>query len=194
MIIHLGDHPGLPLFFGVVTKNQPMQLVTQFHGEKNHSLTLSTAIRKKKMEKSSWLFILRKVIEALHHVHRRGVLHNDLKANNIVLEKRKDQWNPVVIDFGKARFITDPKPLMTLSESSQELYKKKYPYIAVEIVCGKGRQSVASDIFSVGKIALSVLDLLPTATSLSLKLARKAIRDDPAKRPGLNELLNALSD
>ena len=145
------------------------------------------------MEKSSWLFIVRKIIEALHHVHRHCVLHNDLKANNIALEKRKDQWNPM-IDFSKARFSTDPKPLMTLSESSQESYKKKYPHIAVEIVCGKGRQGVASDFFSVGKTALSVLDLLPTATSLSLKVERKAIRDDPAKRPSLNKLLNVLSD
>ena len=63
---------------------------------------------------------------------------------------------------------------MTLSESSQESYKKKYPHIAVGIVCGKGRQSMASDIFSVGKIALSVLDLLPTATSLSLKVFKKS--------------------
>ena len=31
-----------------------------------------------------------KFTEALHHVHGKGFLHNDLKANNVVLEKRKD--------------------------------------------------------------------------------------------------------
>ena len=54
-----------------------------------------------KWKKNSWLFILKKINETLYHVHHRGVLHNDLKANNIVLEKRKDQWNPVVIDFAR---------------------------------------------------------------------------------------------
>ena len=48
------------------------------------------------------------------------------------------QWNPVIIDFGKARFITDPKPVMSLtaSSSSQESYKRRYPDIAPEIVAG----------------------------------------------------------
>ena len=61
------------------------------HGEDLRSVTLSMAIK------------------GLHHVHTRQILHNDLKSNNVVVEKRNDMWNPVIIDFGKARFISDPK-------------------------------------------------------------------------------------
>ena len=51
------------------------------------------------------------------------ILHSDLKSNNVVVEKRNDTWNPVIIDFGTAHFISDPKPWMSLTASSQESYK-----------------------------------------------------------------------
>ena len=98
----------------------------------------------------------------------------------------------MVIDFGKARFINNPKPVMSLSASAQEKYKKLYPHMATEIVQGTGQQSVVSDIFSLGKIALQILDLLPTATAHSLRIARKAISDVPRKRPSLEKLSAAL--
>ena len=189
MINHLGDHRGLPLLFGVISKSRPLRLVTQFHGDKSSSVTLHKAIRRVKLEKPCWLGVLRGVIEALSHVHHAGIMHNDLKSNNVVLEKRGKQWNPVIIDFGKARFITNPKPLISMSSSAQEQYRHSYPHIAPEIVRGEGQQSVASDVFSLGRIALDILNLLPTATALSLNTAKKAISDDPAKRPSLSELL-----
>ncbi|XP_068726450.1 serine/threonine-protein kinase PknA-like [Montipora capricornis] len=165
MINHLGDHCGLPLLFGIITKTMPFRLITQFHGHKRQSVTLKKGLRHMKLDKPSWHWILETIIQAIDHIHKARVLHNDLKSNNIVLEKRKQQWNPVVIDFGKARFMSKPKPLMSLSASAQENYKKQYPHIATEIVNGTGRQSVASDVFSLGKIALAILDLLPTATA-----------------------------
>ena len=189
MISYLGDHRGLPLLFGVVTKSTPFCLVTQFHGDKTQSLTLYKAMKRLKLDKPHWLCILRGAIEALSHDHSKDILHNDLKSNNILLEKRGEDFNPVIIDFGKARFISNPKARMSLSASAQEQYRHSYPHIAPEIVRGEGRQSVQSDVFSVGRIALAILNLLPTATALSLKAAKQAILDNPAKRPSLEELL-----
>lgn len=192
MINLLGNHRGLPLLFGVITKEMLMRLVTQFHGHKHQSVTLKKGLKNLKLDKPSWLAILTNIIEALDHVHKAGVLHNDLKSNNVLLENCDQIWNPVVIDFGKARLITNPKPVMSLSASAQERYAKLYPHIATEIVIGTGQQSVASDIFSLGRIALAILDLLPTATAHSLRMARKATTHDPVKRPSLEELSAAL--
>ena len=192
MISHLGDHRGLPLLFGVITKSAPFCIVTQFHGDKAQSLTLYKAMKRSdrlELDKPHWLRILRGIIEALSHVHNKKILHNDLKSNNILLEKRAKNFNPVIIDFGKARFISNPKARMSLSASAQEQYRQSYPHIAPEIVSGEGRQSVPSDVFSVGRIALGILNLLPTATALSLKAASQAVVDNPAKRPSLGELL-----
>lgn len=118
------DHRGLSLLFGVITKATPLRLITQFHGEKMQSVTLDKAIIKLNMDKPSWLGILKNSLEALSHCHKVGVLHNDTMFNNILLKKREQHWNPVVIDVGKARFISNPKPLTSLSASAQEKYRK----------------------------------------------------------------------
>ena len=88
-------------------------------------------------------------------VHTCQTLHNDLKSNNVVVEKQNDMWNLVIIAFGKARFISDLKPRMSLIASSQQSYKRRSPHIAPEIVAGSGRQSIQSDIFSLGRIVRS---------------------------------------
>ena len=132
MIGLLGDHRGLPLLFGVITKSLPLRLVTQFHGESDSCTTLHKEIKRKKLDKTSWHGILINVIKALNHMHDAGVIHNDLKSNNVVLEKREKEWNPVVIDFGKARHISNPKPVMDLSIFAQEEYRRSYPHVAPE--------------------------------------------------------------
>ena len=192
MINHLEDHRGIPLLFSVVTKSEPLRLVTKFHGQKDKGLTLHRAMRKEKLDKPCWLGILKNILEALGHIHSCGILHNDLKSNNVIMEQREGEWNPVIIDFGKARFVSDPKPAMSLTASQQQEYRKRYPHVAPEIVSGRGRQSVLSDIFSIGKIVVLVLDLLPTATGRSIRLAKRAISEDPVKRPSLMELLAGL--
>ena len=118
-------------------------------------------------------------------------MHNDLKSNNVVMEQQKQEWNPVIIDFGKARFFSNPKPVMSLPQANQEEYGKRYPHIAPEIVNGSGRQSYASDIYLLSKIFLAVLDLLPTATSRSLKVAKSAICEEPDECPSLKDMLAA---
>ena len=101
-------------------------------------------------------------------------------------------WSPVIIHFGKAHFISDPKPCMSLTASSQVSYKKHYPYIAPEIVAGSGRQSIQSDVFSLGRIVLFILHLLPTITAMSLRIAKQAILDNPAKCLSIEELIAVL--
>ena len=172
MVNHLGAHQNLPLLFGVLIKGEQLMPIMQFHRERGKSVTLSVAIKKKKLVKSEWLDIIKGVCEGLNHVHRCEILHNDLKSNNVVVEKRNDMWNPVIIDFGKPHFISDPKPQMSLTASGQESYKRHYLHIAPEIVAGSGRQSIQSDVFSLGRIVLSILNLLPTATAMSLRIAK----------------------
>ena len=43
------------MLLGVITKTELLRLVTTFHGHKDTSLTLSSAMGKKEMEKPSWL-------------------------------------------------------------------------------------------------------------------------------------------
>jgi hypothetical protein len=46
----------------------------------------------------------RHVCEALHYVHEQGIIHRDVKPQNLILAEH----GPVLVDFGIARELTDP--------------------------------------------------------------------------------------
>ena len=79
---------------------------------------------------------------------------------------------------------------MSLPKHKQQEYRKQYPHIAPEIVNSSGRQSYASDIYSLSKIVLAVLNLLPTARSL--RVAKRALCEEPYELPSLKDMLAAL--
>ena len=104
-ISSLGDHPNLPMIFGVVTKSLPFCLVTQFHGVKETSLTLHQAANTNMLTPTSCISIFKKICVALSQVHLKGYLHNDLKANNVVLERARvsDDFQPSCHRFREKR-------------------------------------------------------------------------------------------
>ena len=52
---------------------------------------------------------------AFAYMHDKGILHNYIKANNVLLTLKFAHWVLTVIDFGKATFINakDKYPLFT---------------------------------------------------------------------------------
>lgn len=98
----LGDHPDVPLPFGVQTKVSLFRLVLQFHGDKKGSLTLWRAALKLNLDNDEWMKVVGLVGDSLQFIHTQGIIRNDLKVNNLVMEKRGDNYNPVIIDFGKS--------------------------------------------------------------------------------------------
>lgn len=154
VLLKLVDHPGVPLLFGVQLKEMPTSIVMKFHGDGDESLTIYKAAKYSKVtEKQEWNRLLEETANALDHVHGCGFAHNDIKSNNFVLEKRQDKrLHPVIIDFGKSvafskAKIPNPKPAHLT-----EHYKRSY--IAPELVDGKGKPLVESDIYSLDYIRL----------------------------------------
>ena len=105
----LGDHTGLPMFFGVVTKKEPLCLVTQFHGMNGESITLHKAANKRMITPLDSNEIFIQICLTLKHVHSKGYLHNDIKANNVVLEKdliHSSKFKPVLLHVGKKFWVS----------------------------------------------------------------------------------------
>ena len=100
-----------------------------------------------------WKSIFRCTAAALQYIHDCDFIHNDLKANNIVLEKFQDDiaaaYNPAIIYFAcsiktqDARLRT-PKP--------NHLKVNKGSYIAPEILDGTGKPSFCSDVYSFARM------------------------------------------
>ena len=194
IINKLGDPPGLPLLFGVCSKRAPFRLVIQFHDVKDRSsaLTISSALTKMAISAVTvWLDVIRKVAEALLHVHNAGFVHNDIKGNNVVLDNRNERkYNPILIDFGKSLPVTGLKGPKVLSAEQQTRYKKEYPHTAPELVAGKRGQSIASDIFSFAHMTEVIFTKAKLGTLPDV--LQRALDSDPDRRPALKEILALL--
>ena len=164
----------------------------QFYGINAKSLTIRRTVRKIRLSNEEWKTVVDLVGRALQFNHSKGVLHNDLKGDNVLLERREKHYNPVVIDFAKSTFIDEtPERKMCMSTKEQKECIKKYPHAAPEIVSGRAFYSIASDTYSFAKL----IDFLCDKAGLNLGSAKRvlakhcALGANPAERPPINELI-----
>ena len=156
----LGDNEGLPLLLGVCTETEPYSLVIQFYGRGEESLTLHKAIKEKMLTKTSTVDTFVRICNTLEFIHTKGYLHNDLKTNNVLLERGIDGFCPIIIDFGKSR------PIAKSVQGGQRRLSSA-DYIAPEVRNGL-KETTASDVYSLGKM----LDRAVYRRSFELLFAR----------------------
>jgi serine/threonine-protein kinase len=83
--------------------------------------------------------LLRRIASALDHAHRRGVIHRDLKLENILLDERGDA---ALSDFGIARVKDNKNLTMTGSIVGTPMY------MSPEQARGKKQLDYRSDLYS----------------------------------------------
>ena len=170
-------HPFLPFLFGVCTTVRPLRIVTQFHGISSKTVTLRQALLLSQniARAATWIVVCSEVLEAVRYLHSESsVIHNDIKADNILLSKSDSNSSSkeptssgtspltidchvVLIDFGKATG-KDSGRQYRLSRQEKMNYLTKYPQIAPEVVHGEYRQTVYSDMFSLGQVLVQISD------------------------------------
>ena len=95
--------------------------------------------------------IVRQMAEALEHCHAQGVIHRDIKPQNVLIDER---GNPRIIDFGLARIleeegITDTGTVMGTPH-----------YMSPEQVMAQGEQiDQRTDVYSLGALLYELLTL-----------------------------------
>ena len=190
VITTLGDHEKLPMIIGVITTQEPFCLVTQFHGVSCKSITLHQAANTNMISPSECIEIVVEICSALNHVHSRGFLHNDIKANNLVIERKpeSDKYTPILIDFGKGTKASVNLPPCAKRQRTDQHNRS---YLAPEV--SKYRQySTASDVDSLGRTLKAVSKIMGFYHKVRFAV-KNATRENPHDRSRLDQLVNELA-
>lgn len=124
--------------------------------------------------------LMRKIAAAVAHAHQQGVLHRDLKPQNIFLDTDSE---PYVADFGLAKILTQETAL-TLSGA----VLGTPAYMAPEQARGKqGEAGIPADIYSLGAILYELLTGTPPFEgATALDVLRQVNEELPRKPASLN--------
>jgi serine/threonine-protein kinase len=98
--------------------------------------------------------LFEQVLDAIGAIHDSGIVHADVKSDNVLVESRDGVDRVTVIDFGLARLSTST-PRADL-EDDVEMVSGTPEYMAPEVVCG-GAPTPASDLYSAGVILYELL-------------------------------------
>ncbi|MBD2312308.1 protein kinase [Desertifilum sp. FACHB-1129] len=145
----LGEgHPQIPQLYAYFAEEGRFYLVQEYiQGTTLNAMAIATATEVRQL--------LTSLLSVLAYIHARGVIHRDIKPNNVIL--RQDACQPVLIDFGAA------KETMTLGmppgESALSIAIGTRGYMPPEQAAGK--PTYASDLYSLGMTAIYLLTQQP---------------------------------
>lgn len=157
-------HPNLPMLFGVCLQSQPYhKIIMQCHFLDNaNAVTLEQELKNKNFKDSyMWLMLCSQLFEVVSYLHMDiHILHNDIKVDNILIANSltlSTGYQIVLIDFGKATLFKDAKHY-SLSFCEKQQYFRLYPHLAPEVIEGETKQSIQSDMFSLGLVIHKIVD------------------------------------
>jgi len=133
--------------------------------------------RERKMSIGDALLVAQEVAEALSHAHRRGVVHRDVKPENILLA----DGHAIVADFGIARVVSQSLDAQFMQAG---ISLGTPAYMAPEQISAEGDEGPLCDIFSLGCVLFEMLAGRPPwigATPSSV-LARRYKESAPTLR------------
>lgn len=103
--------------------------------------------KRRRLKEDSAKFIFKQIIDGLAHIHSKGVLHRDIKLDNILLD---GHGRVKIADFGVSRIVKSTQEEMTEQCGTPA-------YIAPELLRDQGYWGFGADIWSCGVVLYAML-------------------------------------
>ncbi|MBI3724645.1 protein kinase [bacterium] len=134
-----------------------------------------------KLPLTKGLEVLRDVARAVHYAHEQGVVHRDLKPQNVMIDQGGRAF---VLDFGLAR-VRDSGDASKITKTGAALGTPAY---MPPEQCGESGHAVdeRSDVWSLGATLYHVLAGRPPFTGSPLQLMAQVVSRDPVPPGSLN--------
>ncbi|MBN1515810.1 serine/threonine protein kinase [Candidatus Sumerlaeota bacterium] len=164
------NHPNIIRVFDIEESDETFYIIMEFlEGD-----TLQKRLaRGGRLEAAPALQIASQVSRALHYAHNMGIVHRDIKPDNIMLLPPNDQ--PKVMDFGIARFAGSTQKTQTgVSMGTPK-------YMSPEQAAGREVDG-CSDQYSLGVVMYGMLTgYLPFDGDSPIQIAIQHIQNDPPR-------------
>jgi len=182
-------HPNVVQLYDVFEQDGvPFLAMEYLEGE-----TLLSAVRGGQLSRTRLLETLVKVCEAMGHAHREGLIHRDLKPQNVMLTK---EGEPKVMDFGLAKSLLRGDDFLMATLDGQLVGSPAY--MSPEQASGlHNKIGPATDVYALGTMMYQCLSgQLPHKADTASAIMMRIIRNEPTPLKNLDptagEDLNAI--
>jgi predicted Ser/Thr protein kinase len=187
------EHPAFPYIYGTMNNSIVMEFIGVVGTQGPISVTLSLCLKEKSLSSSDFLALARSLADGMAFMHSKGILHNDLKENNVlVAEYASFGYRPKITDFGKATFTCKPRIYNIVPGTPEHYeYNQKYRHIAHELRnVPNSKQTEATDVYSYGRILKSIC-FLGGVCELEA-LVKKCKNQKPVVRPSAKNVVEEI--
>lgn len=139
------SHPSLVSIFdyGITDDGNPYLVMEYIEGLSLQEMLLAEG----KLSGPLLLKIFEQIAKALQYIHKRGVVHRDIKASNIMLQNIEGDLYAKLVDFGIAKVIADNGSGQKLTETGSIFGS---PFYMSPEQCQGNQVDARSDIYSLG--------------------------------------------
>ncbi|HEY9693535.1 MAG TPA: protein kinase [Oculatellaceae cyanobacterium] len=149
----LGNHDQIPQLLGCFEENQEFYLAQELIAGNTLSEELSDNQQYKSWDETQVIQLLEELLQILDFVHSQGIIHCDIKPNNII--RRSSDQRLCLIDFGTVQPLHPPAPYR---QKNVPVSMRLLGYISPEQLMGQTYP--CSDIYALGMIAIQALTKL----------------------------------